>query len=643
MRRLIPAQHHREGQLFAVVFHKTVAVRVLTARRGQVFLRLVQIAGQLRGFDIARRALGNEARARSRSVGRAEGCAEGIVINGAGHGLADVFVVKGRLVVVEDQHRAVGRIADGLKRQVIAGGKIRDHRGVHTAGIAIGHVHLTGLERHVERILAVKQLHQHLVEGGLAVRVILHRVKLDHARVGVEARIAIGAASDVGLLIGHRSIVLHAVIDVLGQDAQHGEVCKLARVGRRQGQVDRAFVRHFDAFVTVGISAAFLRVEEGEREGDVLRGDGLPIVPGHALAHGERPGLAILRRIVAEQRRVIAVFIQPDGRKLRKRAGNHVKVIFAAVRSQDFRRRTDDKYAVLFRRSRLFGLRFLRSGFLRCGGRLGGLLHRCGGTSRQQQAQDKQQGKQFLFHFSSPLSSIIFDHFSIRQLIDAIRDRIHHWAIMRNEQERQTAFLSEFLKQTQDLRLRGHIEHGGRLIRNQQLRLQRQRSRYQHALRLPAGKLTRPAMQQLLLQSDRQQQFSRTFPCLARIFYQTMCAQRFGDRVLRALQGIERGVRLLRNELDAPMHLRGISSPSVIERRAVPSESSPVRAFRTAQNLGDGGLSRAAGADNTHPFPRLHKKVNTVEHAFLPETLLQAADLKHPSAPFRANRPAVAG
>ena len=124
MRRLIPAQHHREGQLFAVVFHKTVAVRVLTARRVQVFLRLVQIAGQLRGFDIARRALGNEARARSRSVGRAEGCAEGVVINGAGHGLADVFVVKGRLVVVEDQHRAVGRIADGLKRQVIAGGKI---------------------------------------------------------------------------------------------------------------------------------------------------------------------------------------------------------------------------------------------------------------------------------------------------------------------------------------------------------------------------------------------------------------------------------------------------------------------------------------------------------------------------------------
>ena len=214
---------------------------------------------------------------------------------------------------------------------------------------------------------------------------------------------------------------------------------------------------------------------------------------------------------------------------------------------------------------------------------------------------------------------------------------------MRNEQERQTAFLSEFLKQAQDLRLRGHIEHGGRLIRNQQLRLQCQRSRYQHALRLPAGKLTRPAMQQLLLQSDRQQQFSRTFPCLARIFHQTMCAQRFGDRVLRALQGIERGVRLLRNELDAPMHLRGISSLSVIERRAVPGESSPVWAFRTAQDLGDGGLSRAAGADNTHPFPRLHKKVNTVEHAFLPEALLQAADLKHPSAPFRANRPAAAG
>ena len=59
--------------------------------------------------------------------------------------------------------------------------------------------------------------------------------------------------------------------------------------------------------------------------------------------------------------------------------------------------------------------------------------------------------------------------------------------IMRDEQHAGVAACAQFLDQLQYLRLRGDIERGGRLVRDQQHRIEHERGRDHDALALPAG------------------------------------------------------------------------------------------------------------------------------------------------------------
>ena len=54
--------------------------------------------------------------------------------------------------------------------------------------------------------------------------------------------------------------------------------------------------------------------------------------------------------------------------------------------------------------------------------------------------------------------------------------------VMRDQQQRQAQFVLQGLQQTQDLRLHGDIERGGRFVGDQQFRIAHQRHRDHHAL-----------------------------------------------------------------------------------------------------------------------------------------------------------------
>ena len=62
---------------------------------------------------------------------------------------------------------------------------------------------------------------------------------------------------------------------------------------------------------------------------------------------------------------------------------------------------------------------------------------------------------------------------------------------MRGEQHRDAALLGELLQQLEDLRLDGHVERGGRLVRDDELGLRQQRQRDHQPLPLAAGELVR--------------------------------------------------------------------------------------------------------------------------------------------------------
>ena len=73
----------------------------------------------------------------------------------------------------------------------------------------------------------------------------------------------------------------------------------------------------------------------------------------------------------------------------------------------------------------------------------------------------------------------------------------HHAHVVRDEHHRHVQLLLQRADQLQDFRLDGHVQRGGRLVRNQQRRLARQRHRNHHALAHAARQLVRIAPQHI--------------------------------------------------------------------------------------------------------------------------------------------------
>ncbi len=74
---------------------------------------------------------------------------------------------------------------------------------------------------------------------------------------------------------------------------------------------------------------------------------------------------------------------------------------------------------------------------------------------------------------------------------DAVRDFCHHAEVVRDEQHPHAVARLQLLDQLQDLRLRGHVERGGRLVGDEQRGLQHQRHGDDDPLALAARELVR--------------------------------------------------------------------------------------------------------------------------------------------------------
>src|SRR5688572_27084858 len=69
---------------------------------------------------------------------------------------------------------------------------------------------------------------------------------------------------------------------------------------------------------------------------------------------------------------------------------------------------------------------------------------------------------------------------------DAIGDPAHHGDVVRDEKQREAKLFLQVLEEIDDLRLYRDVERGHRLVRNHELRIDRQRARDSDPLALPA-------------------------------------------------------------------------------------------------------------------------------------------------------------
>ena len=80
-----------------------------------------------------------------------------------------------------------------------------------------------------------------------------------------------------------------------------------------------------------------------------------------------------------------------------------------------------------------------------------------------------------------------------------------HAKIVGDQDDRHPELLLQPVQQLEDLRLDGHVQRGGRLIRDQELGVAGQRHRDHHPLPHPAGKLVRILADPLLGDGDADQ------------------------------------------------------------------------------------------------------------------------------------------
>ena len=83
------------------------------------------------------------------------------------------------------------------------------------------------------------------------------------------------------------------------------------------------------------------------------------------------------------------------------------------------------------------------------------------------------------------------DELALLQHRDAVGDLGDDAEVVRDEQHAGAVLAHQVADQREDLRLRRHVERGGRLVRDQELRVEHQRHRDHDALPLAARELVR--------------------------------------------------------------------------------------------------------------------------------------------------------
>ena len=150
-----------------------------------------------------------------------------------------------------------------------------------------------------------------------------------------------------------------------------------------------------------------------------------------------------------------------------------------------------------------------------------------------------------------PCRLAFLHHRAAAQDGDAVGHVGDHGKVVRDQQQPHAVLVDEVAQQFQDLLLQDDVERGGRLVGDQQLRLQRAGDRNDDALALAAGQLVRIARQRkfVLRQPDPVEHFSGAILRLAPVGA-GVPADALGDLLADRLDRVQRRHRLLEDHAD---------------------------------------------------------------------------------------------
>ena len=149
------------------------------------------------------------------------------------------------------------------------------------------------------------------------------------------------------------------------------------------------------------------------------------------------------------------------------------------------------------------------------------------------------------------LGRALLDHAAVLHHDNAMRDLGDDAEIVRDEQDAGVAAFAQFLDEFQNLRLRGDVERGGRLVRDQQRGIEHQGGRDHDALALPARQLMRIDVDHALrLWQVHGTHYVEYALAAFTLVEPGVNVEHLGDLVADLHDRIERGHRLLEDHAD---------------------------------------------------------------------------------------------
>src|SRR5919108_758423 len=175
---------------------------------------------------------------------------------------------------------------------------------------------------------------------------------------------------------------------------------------------------------------------------------------------------------------------------------------------------------------------------------------------------------------------------------DLVAHRADDCEVVRDEEVREPEVALQVLEQVEDLGLDGDVEGRHRLVADDQLRVERERARDPDALPLPAGELVRVAVRVVRVEADHLEQLAHgVAPAFARA--DPVHLERLGDDVPDRHAGVERGVRVLEDDLHLAPHAPEILALQRGELLAHEAHGAGRRADELEDRVAGGRLPRA--------------------------------------------------
>ena len=206
----------------------------------------------------------------------------------------------------------------------------------------------------------------------------------------------------------------------------------------------------------------------------------------------------------------------------------------------------------------------------------------------------------------------------------------HNGEVVADEQIGQAEAILQVAHEIQDLRLHRHVEGRGRLVADNELRIRRERARNRDALALAAGEFMRVLLAVRRMEADQGQQLADAIRDLLFPLDQPEGPDRLGHDTVHLPAGIEAGIGILEDHLDAPPQALALGQSSLARHGDAVDHHFAVRGRQQSHDhAGDRGLARAGLADERKGFPFGNGEGDSVDRF---QILLLAA-FQHPIEP----------